>query len=65
MEVRFSLNGKWNFAIGFPNASGGYEVRNKYFKGCIAPKDITHIRQIGEPKATCYVFEGLWTIFLF
>lgn len=58
MEVRFSLNGKWNFAIGFPNASGGYEVRNKYFKGCIAPKDITHIRQIGEPKATCYVFEG-------
>ena len=49
MEVRFSLNGKWNFAIGFPNASGGYEVRNKYFKGCIAPKDITHIRQTGEP----------------
>lgn len=58
MEVRFSLNGKWNFAIGFPNASGGYEVRNKYFKGCIAPKDITHIRQTGEPKETCYVFEG-------
>ena len=58
MEVRFSLNGKWNFAIGFPNASGGYEVRNKYFKGCIAPKDITHIRQTGEPKATCYAFEG-------
>lgn len=58
MEVRFSLNGKWNFAIGFPNASGGYEVRNKYFKGCIAPKDITHIRQAGEPKETCYVFEG-------
>ena len=58
MEVRFSLNGKWNFAIGFPNASGGYEVRNKYFKGCIAPKGITHIRQIGEPKTTCYVFEG-------
>lgn len=58
MEVRFSLNGKWNFAIGFPNASGGYEVRNKYFKGCIAPKGITHIRQTGEPKTTCYVFEG-------
>lgn len=58
MEVRFSLNGKWNFAIGFPNASGGYEVRNKYFKGCIAPKDITHIRQTGEPKEICYVFEG-------
>lgn len=45
MEVRFSLNGKWKFAIGFPNVSGDYEVRNTYFKGCIAPKDITHIRQ--------------------
>ena len=45
MEVRFSLNGKWKFAIGFPNVSGDYEVRNTYFKGCIASKDITHIRQ--------------------
>ena len=26
-------NGKQFFAVGFPNASGGYEVRNKYFKG--------------------------------
>ena len=57
-EVRFVNNGKQFFAVGFPNASGGYEVRNKYFKGCIAPKDITHIRQQGEPGETCYVFEG-------
>ena len=34
------------------------EIRNRYFKGCIAPKDITHIRQQGEPKNACYVFEG-------
>ncbi len=51
-------NGKQFFAVGFPNASGGYEVRNKYFKGCIAPKDITYIRQKGEPRETCYMFEG-------
>lgn len=57
-EVRFVNNGKQIFAIGFPNASGGYEVRNKFFKGCISPKDITHIRQQGEPKDTCFVFEG-------
>lgn len=57
-EVRFVNNGKQFFAVGFPNASGGYEVRNKYFKGCIAPKDITYIRQAEEPRETCYMFEG-------
>ena len=43
--------------VGFPNRSGGYEIRNKFFKGCIAPKDITHIRQT-EPGETCCLFEG-------
>lgn len=57
-EVRFVNNGKHYFAIGFPNVSGGYEVRNKFFKGCIAPKDVTHIQQTGEQKETCYLFEG-------
>ena len=47
-----------SFAIGFPNMAGGYEVRNSFFKGCIAPKDITHIRQQGEPREKCLVFEG-------
>ncbi|MDU6476958.1 MAG: toprim domain-containing protein, partial [Bacteroides sp.] len=41
-----------------PNMAGGYEVRNSFFKGCIAPKDITHIRQQGEPRKKCLVFEG-------
>ena len=45
-------------AIGFPNVAGGYEVRNSFFKGCIAPKDITHIRQQGEQREKCLVFEG-------
>ena len=57
-EARFTHNGKRYFAVAFPNILGGYEIRNRYFKGCIAPKDITHIRQQGEPKDTCYVFEG-------
>ena len=56
-EARFTHNGKRYFAIAFPNISGGYEIRNRYFKGCIAPKDITHIRQ-QELKNTCFVFEG-------
>lgn len=57
-EARFTHNGRRYFAIAFPNISGGYEIRNRYFKACISPKDITHIRQPGEPKAACYVFEG-------
>ena len=56
-EVRYLTDGKPYFAVGFPNRSGGYEIRNKLFKGCIAPKDITHIRQ-EQPKETCCLFEG-------
>ena len=54
----FTHNGKPYFAIGFPNTAGGYEVRNPFFKGCVAPKDITHIRQQGVPRNMCYLFEG-------
>lgn len=57
-ELHFIHNGKPYFAIGFPNVAGGYEVRNRFFKGCIAPKDITHIRQHGEPRNVCYLLEG-------
>ena len=57
-EARFTHNGKRYFAIAFPNGSGGFEVRNRYFKGCIAPKEISHIRQSGKARNTCYVFEG-------
>ena len=56
-ELNFTHDGKPYFAVGFPNRSGGYEIRNKFFKGCIAPKDITHIQQ-EQTKETCYLFEG-------
>ena len=57
-ELHFVHNGKNYFAIGFPNRSGGYEVRNRYFKGCVAPKDITHIRKHGKQVSVCCLFEG-------
>ena len=44
-NASFYDNGKNYFAIGFKNKSGGYEVRNRFFKGCMSPMDITHIRQ--------------------
>ena len=57
-ELRYEYEGKTYFVVGFSNISGGYELRNRYFKGCLAPKDITHIRQQGEQRAVCYLFEG-------
>ena len=53
-EIHYSIDGKPYFAIGFQNDSNGYELRNRYFKGCTS-KDIT-TSQIGSD--TCFVFEG-------
>ena len=59
VEVHYTCNGKRYYAIGFRNRSGGYELRNRWFKGCIAPKDISHIRQDGDNEnKNCLVFEG-------
>ena len=33
------------YAIGFTNDALGWEIRNMYFKGCIAPKAITTIKR--------------------
>lgn len=54
-EVHFQNKGKWYFAVAFANRSGGYEIRNKYLKGSISPKEITHIKNGSE---RCIVFEG-------
>ncbi|MDO3629082.1 toprim domain-containing protein [Mucilaginibacter sp. BT774] len=42
-DIDFTIGGKSYFAIGFPNRSGGYELRNNWFKGASSPKDITII----------------------
>ncbi|MDO6390069.1 toprim domain-containing protein [Pontibacter sp. BT731] len=41
--VSFSIGTKKYQAIGFQNRSGGYELRNSWFKGSSSPKDITYI----------------------
>ena len=56
-ELHFDTRGKHYFGIGCPNITGGYEIRNPFFKGCIAPKDISHF-YAEEPKKVCFVFEG-------
>lgn len=54
-EVHFQNNGKWYFAVAFANRNGGYEIRNKYLKGSISPKDVTHIKN-GSDR--CIILEG-------
>jgi len=56
-ELHFDTRGKHYFGIGFPNIAGGYEIRNTFFKGCIALKDISHF-YAEEPKKVCLIFEG-------
>ncbi|MGL5980912.1 MAG: toprim domain-containing protein [Phocaeicola sp.] len=57
-EAHFKYSGRQYYAIAFPNVSSGYEIRNKYFKACISPKDISYIKKREKQNTTCYVFEG-------
>ena len=54
-EVRYRVRGKRYYAIGFRNDAGGLELRNRFFKGCISPKDIS-LKHNGSD--VCDVFEG-------
>jgi hypothetical protein len=40
-EIRYQVGEKIYYGIGFKNDSGGWEIRNPYFKGSTSPKDIT------------------------
>jgi len=57
--VRNSNTGKTFSVLGFRNEGGGYELRHKFFKGCIAPKDITFIRGKKILPDDIHVFEGM------
>ena len=54
-EVHYEVNGKNYYGIGFKNDSGGFEIRNPYFKASSSPKDITTIKSGSKEVA---VFEG-------
>ena len=54
-EVLFQNMNRTYYAIGFANDALGWEIRNMYFKGCIAPKAITTIKR-GTDRLQ--IFEG-------
>ncbi len=58
-EAHYSVNDKSYFAVAFENISGGWELRNKYLKGCRGCKDISYLPWSRDgPSAECAVFEG-------
>lgn len=58
-EAHYRVNGKSYFAVAFKNVSGGWELRNRYFKGCRGRKDISYLPwAIDDPPTECAVFEG-------
>lgn len=58
-EIHYELRRRHYFSIAFENVSGGYEVRNPYYKGCIRKKDISFIAHVDgvRQKHVC-VYEG-------
>ena len=61
-ETAFTLHQKRYYAIGFVNDSGGYELRNEFFKGSSQPKNITTIDNKSE---TLSIFEGFFDFLSF
>lgn len=58
-EAHYSVNGKSYFAVAFENVSGGWELRNRYFKGCRGRKGISYLPWSRDgPSTECAVFEG-------
>jgi DNA primase len=59
-ELHYTINHRNYFALGFPNNSGGYEVRSKYFQGSFSPKDISYYDFGFNAKVA--VFEGFFDL---
>ena len=58
-EAHYCVNGRFYFAVAFENVSIGWELRNRYFKGCRGRKDISYLPWARDgPSKECAVFEG-------
>ena len=56
LEAYYTIKDKQYFAVAFGNDKGGFELRNKYFKGSSNPKAITTIK--GLKSNNLNIFEG-------
>lgn len=58
-----SNTGNQFFAICLRNEDNGHELRNKFFKGSVGPKNISFIRGAKTSQGDIHVFEG-WSDFI-
>lgn len=56
-EVHYKIGGRKYFAIGLRNRSGGWELRNRYWKGSTSPKDVSLIKNDSKNLA---ITEGVF-----
>ena len=54
-EIHYRIGDRSFYAIGFPNNSYGYALRNPYFKGCLPPSDVSYVP---SPSEQINLFEG-------
>ena len=57
-RLNYGVRGKRYFAVGFPNMAGGFEIRSRFFKGCVPPKDVSSVKTENTTADVCSVFEG-------
>jgi len=55
-EAYYTIKNKKYFALAFKNDKGGFELRNKYFKGATTPKYITTLNI--KESSSINIFEG-------
>ena len=58
-EVDYTIKEKYGFSIGLKSNSGGWELRNKYFKASSSPKDL---RWITNGTQNLIVVEGIFDL---
>ena len=56
-EIHYRIGGRKYFAIGLRNRSGGWELRNRYWKGSTSPKDVS---MIGKRFKKLAITEGMF-----
>jgi DNA primase len=59
-QVHYSFKNSTYFAIGLKNVSGGWELRNPYYKNAAAPKDYSYF---STSKQLISVTEGMFDFF--
>jgi len=58
-EFHYTIKDRYGFSIGLKNNSGGWELRNKYFKSSSSPKDLTWIKNKSQ---NLMVLEGMFDL---